>query len=249
MDDGTCSDDELLELLTCHRSVPLAACCDMFVHLFTSAVLCIYIVLLCAYKDVEGPFPWKSTSQAAREKRSTTAMSMTHGVDNAEPSDVAGSFSNFLANYMGETGSLTKLGPMKVRCPAAPIKRKRNPEEVGAEGARFACIAFRLAPYGALAGTVLQHARAELETLIEREAPLIFKIGITHNALWRFCNSMYGYCRDLDNWSHMIILHVSEEPHGPAMLEASLIDRFRSNLIALLVETCTEELHAIHVSV
>ena len=197
---------------------------------------CIY-----AYKEAEGPFPWRSTSHEANTFSSKTlaATAMpTDETDNAEPWDVARSISCFLAKYMGGgTGSAVQLGPMKVQCPAAPTKRKRTPKELGAEGGRFACIAFCLAPCGSLAGKVMQHARVELETLIEREAPLIFKIGITHDPLWRFCNSMYGYWRDLDNWTHMRILYVSEEPHGPAMLEASLIDRFRSSLIALLVET------------
>ena len=61
--------------------------------------------------------------------------------------------------------------------------------------------------------------------------PMIFKIGYTHNAVWRWCNNLYGYKFDkIHKWERMVILYKSNEPFGPAMLEASLIDMFQSIL-------------------
>ena len=41
---------------------------------------------------------------------------------------------------------------------------------------------------------------------------------------------MYGYKFARDCWAGMVVLFASHEPHGPAFLEAALIDRYQSNL-------------------
>ena len=94
------------------------------------------------------------------------------------------------------------------------------------------CIRFQLPPSGALAGRVLQHASRALQTLIEKNRPLIFKVGVTHNAAWRWSSGLYGYNKDPDRWTGMVVLYISTETGGPAMLEAALIDKFQSNLLA-----------------
>ena len=86
-----------------------------------------------------------------------------------------------------------------------------------------------LPPEGATAGKVLRHAKSAMMTLFAKHEPMIFKIGYSHNAIWRWSNSLYGYKFDkMHKWSNMVVLYESTEPFGPAMLEASLIDLFQS---------------------
>ncbi|CAE7484656.1 unnamed protein product [Symbiodinium sp. CCMP2592] len=95
-----------------------------------------------------------------------------------------------------------------------------------AECARLGCITFDLPAENATSGKVLWHAIKRFENLHKKHRPMIFKIGYTHNAMWRCTNSLYGYQHDKAKWSHMKVLYVSKEPFGPSMLEAALIARF-----------------------
>ena len=79
-----------------------------------------------------------------------------------------------------------------------------------------------------MAGRVLAHCIGVVETLFKKWDPMIFKFGYTHNAVWRWSNDLYGYCQSRDKWSNMVVLWISYEPCGPAMLEASLIEKYQS---------------------
>lgn len=94
------------------------------------------------------------------------------------------------------------------------------------------CIAFRLPKLGALAGSVLSHAINVIDGLCYRLSPLIFKIGYTHDASWRWGNSLYGYSSAKERWTGMIVFYITSEPFGPAMLEAALIEKYHSALLA-----------------
>ena len=90
---------------------------------------------------------------------------------------------------------------------------------------------YLLPPPEATAGKVLQHAKSTIMALFSRYEPMVFKVGYTHNPAFRWGNKLYGYKFDKrDAWSKMVILYESSEPHGPAMLEATLIDLFKSIL-------------------
>lgn len=90
-------------------------------------------------------------------------------------------------------------------------------------------ICFQLPPIGALAGTVLQHCSSLLDRLLKSQKPVIFKVGITHNPLWRWGNQIYGYTTAKEKWSNMVVMYVAAEPHSVGMLEAALIDKYQSN--------------------
>ena len=94
------------------------------------------------------------------------------------------------------------------------------------------CIAFRLPKHGALAGGVLCHAINVIDGLYHRNFPMIFKIGYTHDAVWRWGNSLYGYNSPKEKWSNMVVFYITSEPYGPAMLEAALIEKYQSALLA-----------------
>ena len=93
------------------------------------------------------------------------------------------------------------------------------------------CIQFRLPSLTAVAGGVLQHALKSMEDLFSKYSPMIFKVGWTHNPVWRWSNSLYGYQTCSDNFDSMTVLFISDEPYSPAMLEAALIEKYQGTLI------------------
>ena len=89
-------------------------------------------------------------------------------------------------------------------------------------------IAFKLPKANALAGRVVKHAVNIMEGLFSKHEPMIWKIGFTHNPSWRWTNALYGYRHAVDKWTNMIALYASPEPYSPAMLEATLIEKYGS---------------------
>ena len=101
-------------------------------------------------------------------------------------------------------------------------------ETMAIEAASLGCISFDLPGCNVVAGRVLKHSIAVVEKTFKRLEPLIFKFGWTHDACWRWNNSLYGYVHDREKWSHMIVLHVCGEPYSPAFLEAALVEKYQS---------------------
>ena len=83
------------------------------------------------------------------------------------------------------------------------------------------------------AGLVLQHCLQVIDAIYESHAPLIYKVGFTHNVIHRWSNHRYGYMWEKDKWQKMVVLFISKEPWSIAMLEAALIDRYLGALAAL----------------
>ena len=84
----------------------------------------------------------------------------------------------------------------------------------------------------ATAGGVLQHSINLFEKLLEANKPMSFKFGITHDPAIRWHNSTFGYKVSRERFQHLIAIYAASNPHGPAFLEAALIDRFGSFLLA-----------------
>lgn len=84
-----------------------------------------------------------------------------------------------------------------------------------------------LAARATTAGGVLSHAIHIVNRLLHRHAPMIFKIVFTHDACWRWQNTIYGYKWQRDKWEKMCLLHIAEEPFSLAMLEAALIHKYQ----------------------
>ena len=93
----------------------------------------------------------------------------------------------------------------------------------------FASIEFKIPKAGLTAGAILRHSKIVLEDLFAKHSPMIWKVGFTHNVAWRWGNSLYGYQHASDKWSNMVVLFETNEPYSPAMLEATLIDLYRSH--------------------
>ena len=97
---------------------------------------------------------------------------------------------------------------------------------------------YRLPPAGAPAGKVLQHAKSVVHSLLEKHAPMVFKLGYTHDPVWRWTSPLYGYSFDCHKFTNMVVLYESSEAAGPAMLEASLIDLFKCILVYIDLLIC-----------
>ena len=91
------------------------------------------------------------------------------------------------------------------------------------EAQALGSILFQVPKNSISAGAVLQHAIRRVEVVFSKEER-------THDPIWRWSNSLYGYKYARDCWSAMIVLFASHEPHGPAFLEAALIEKYQSNL-------------------
>lgn len=61
---------------------------------------------------------------------------------------------------------------------------------------------------------------------------MTFKFGITHDPCVRWHNTKFGYKYSKDPFQQMLVVYAASNPHGPAFLEAALIDRFGSFLVA-----------------
>ena len=112
--------------------------------------------------------------------------------------------------YLRDTGEHPELHSMLTKCAAV------------------SAIDFKLPAVGCVSGQVLRHAICVMNGLFGRLSPLIFKIGFTHDAEWRWCNSLYGYRGAKDKWSNMLVLYLATEPHSASMLEAALVEKYKS---------------------
>ncbi len=104
-------------------------------------------------------------------------------------------------------------------------------EDVFLKIERDSALSLVLPKPGATAGKVLDHCIQTFEQLVSKHKPLTFKFGITHDAAVRWRNSKFGYIHAKgDVFDHMVVIYAASNPHGPAFLEAALIDRFSSYL-------------------
>ena len=108
------------------------------------------------------------------------------------------------------------------------LQSNQGLQAIAHESARHGAIDFKIPRSQMTAGMVLQHCLEVTERLFRKHEPLIFKFGYTHNPCWRWANDLYGYVKAKEKWSNMIILWISDEPSGPAMLESALIEIFKS---------------------
>ena len=97
----------------------------------------------------------------------------------------------------------------------------------------FAFLDYKLPPVDCSEGRVIQHAKQVMSNLFKKHDPMIFKIGYTHNPVWRWTNRLYGYVLDKHKYTNMVVMYQSDECRGPAMLEACLIDIYRRFLVWL----------------
>ena len=99
-------------------------------------------------------------------------------------------------------------------------------------------ISLKLPRPGATAGVVLRHSAFLFEDLLKKNKPMSFKFGITHDACVRWHNPGWGYKYCKDKFEKMLVVYAASNPHGPAFLEAALIDCFGGFLLAFQHVPC-----------
>ena len=218
-------DDEIFDLLTCHRSDPRPSWESFlkYVRIKLSDLSSQYrwfkratgfkslhwlTSLWQPNQDTDFPFPWTrnaspSSSSSERKRNHADAMEPTTMLD-----------------YTRKTVSK---------------KNNQSPrlQALSAECQALGCISLNLYDHcdlNPVAGKFLRHAIQVLEKLFQKLDPLIFKVGYTHNPVWRWSNQTYGYALAREKWTDMIVLYYSKEPYSAAMLEAALIEKYMSSL-------------------
>ena len=129
------------------------------------------------------------------------------------------------ADDQGMHGSQTKCSRLAVGMPTKVLDVSRNNRTAGGD---FEFLEYKLPPQNATAGRILHHAKMTVDKLFTKHSPMIFKIGYTHSPSFRWNNELYGYKHARDKWTNMVVLFESPEVHGPAFLEACLIDAYKS---------------------
>ena len=166
-------------------------------------------------QDSEFPFPWTTAESVSSVSTASTRGENCKRVLNKAPDDEL--------REQKKQKTIETIGPNTP--PTQP-----HLQQMIAECKALGCIDVKLCDLNALAGTVLRHSIDVMNGLIENKQPLIFKVGFTHNPIWRWSNDIYGYKKDKEKWSNMIVFHYAREPFSPAMLESALIEKFKSIL-------------------
>ena len=96
-------------------------------------------------------------------------------------------------------------------------------------------LTLRLPKPGASAGLVLRHCAQVFQQVLDKNKPMTWKFGLTHDGVMRWTNPTFGYScsrTKTDKFDYMIVLYAASHCHGPAFVEASLIQQFGSFLDA-----------------
>ena len=64
--------------------------------------------------------------------------------------------------------------------------------------------------------------------LSRKQDPCIFKVGFTHNPVFRWCNGTYGYAHSVEKWSDMTVFYASPRAIQRRYAWKSLIEKYRS---------------------
>ena len=93
----------------------------------------------------------------------------------------------------------------------------------------------RLPKKNALTGAILTHACTTVDSILREQGPAVYKIGYTHCPTFRMRNRLYGYVHDRhQKWQQMVVVYCSDEPVGPAFLEAALINKHKGTSSRLI---------------
>ena len=207
--------DELLELLTCHRSAPCLPL-PRNNHVKLAVLWGDYHSYSPETKVTDGPFPWKlPVSCSTPPCNAATDLDSRHAIVTWPASAPARNGSSNGSRSDRHQELSRRLQSRIAEC------ETRHPIVCRVDGSSLHA-----------AGKALNHAIQVMEGYFLKHSPLIFKIGITHDPIFRWANDVYGYGVARDSWAEMVVLYLSDEPYSPAMLEAALIEKYQSSLSA-----------------
>ena len=210
------ADEELWDLLTCHRSAPglQSRLYNAFTRTEKPTDFCTQ-----ASQESDGPFPWVSPASTSNGCGCRQEQYSPVRAGNKVPRNTVAS------TLFRRTQSSWKDADLPEEMLILPtimdvLKRVDAHDKV----------CWRLPARARTAGGVLRHAIKTIDSLQTRLSPMLFKIGMTHDAVRRWECPEYGYMHEMDRWEGMIILFLCPEKFSPAMLEAALIEKYSSSL-------------------
>ena len=171
-----------------------------------------------------GPFPWESKPKRVR--------SCAFADSNAVPFQNLPLESDHHDKQLGTSGLNTYLDYEDQYLRYGDLKSLPRSQDVFRNIEKDPVLSLRLPRPNATAGKVLEHACCTFERLLSENKPMSFKFGITHDPAKRWHNHVFGYRFSKDRFDFMMILFAASNPHGPSFLEAALIQKYQSFLIA-----------------
>ena len=231
------SDDELLDLLTCHRP-------DSCPQILYFKSLALYALLMISM--FLNPTSWSTTEQWSRLFLKCGFLSEA----SLGPYAWEAVMKRKVVDVPPKKYPAQKASCIKRDSPVLKVysyaKASRHPDcqldddikdlertrEIFLHLDRDPVLSYKLPPPHVTAGKILHHACSVFHSLLDRWQPMTFKFGITHCPSWRWHNTQYGYKFSRDPFQELLVVYVAGNPHGPAFLEAALIEKFGSYLVA-----------------
>ena len=90
-------------------------------------------------------------------------------------------------------------------------------------------IDYDLPPKASLAGTILKHVYRSIEKQRNKTWPMTFKVGVTHDPIFRYTNPLFGYTLDKPAWDGMRVVFCTHDPAAASFTEAAAIQKFMGN--------------------
>ena len=216
------SEDELLDLLTCHRSATwIQTVSQKKVGLKSLEFQNCFPIAEASL----GPYAWERPSADAHQNRKVADGQPLHPMKDSQK--------NLEVNHV--VGGY-HLPPCDEFLLHDDLKLLSRSWDVFGKISMDPCMSYSLPKPGCTAGRVLEHSIVSINRFLEKYSPMTFKLGITHDAHHRWYCPTYGYKHSKDRFDRLHVVYASSNPYSPAMLEAALIDRFKSHLVAFLVE-------------
>ena len=97
-----------------------------------------------------------------------------------------------------------------------------------------AVLSYSLPFPNSLPSRVLQHAGRSFLAFYNTNKPTGFKFGVTRDPCSRWFSKKGYHGHFKHRWQGLRILYVAGNPHGPAFLEASLVQRFGGRSVAMV---------------
>ena len=95
------------------------------------------------------------------------------------------------------------------------------------------CIDYQLPRRQALPGEILKHIYTCIERFRSKKWPMVFKVGVTHNPVFRYENDLFGYKFERTKWDGMRVVFCSHHSTSAAFAEAATIQKFKGAPSAL----------------
>ena len=228
---GETPEEELLDLLTCHRSDSQMH--DWYIVLILCFIYSTYMLDLQhkprSTKASEGPYAWESALEINSAFRASTKRTQNGDIKCAAACPSVRPCSR----------SLDKVSTWWALF-SSSLASTPGLKDMLEEARSIGCIDFKLPPLHSTSGIVLKRAVGSMETLFAKHYPMIFKVGFCHDPVFRWCNSLYGYHTAKEKWTTLCVLYVSDEPYSVSMLEAASIEKYGSILtIYMIYIACT----------